>query len=162
MTAQIQVVALFIHGDRPSRPEDDAPTPMLAMPEFDVIEGRGVRQDRRYCRPADPGRVRKRQLSVIDEGTIRRHEERFGPIGLALVKAQIVLSGDLFLPDLVGHTLIFADGAHVEISVARVPCFAMDFIYPGLKDAMEQGSQGAMAMVIRGGHLTRGQQVQVT
>lgn len=152
----VRVAALYIHGDRPSRPEDDGPLPMLSMPELDLVEGCGARQDPRYFRPPDPGRIRKRQVSVIDEETIRRHEERFGPIPWNLVKSQVVLAGDCALPDLIGRVIQFDDGPAIEVSVARVPCFAMDFIHPGLKDAMESGRQGVLAMVVASGTLRRG------
>src|SRR5690348_5659391 len=94
------VAALFTHGDRSSRPEDSGPTPMLSTERFEAVTGRGIRQDRRFFRPADIGRDRKRQVSLIDEGTIKRHEARFGPIERRFIKAQIILEGDVHLSDL--------------------------------------------------------------
>lgn len=134
---------------------------MLALPAIDLIEGRGVRQDRRYSHAADPGGVRKRQVSLIDEGTIRRLEERFGAIPRNLIKSQIVLDGEVALPELIGRIIRFEGGARVRLSVPRKPCFAMDFIHPGLKAAMEGGQQGALGMVIEGGRVTPGQMVEI-
>jgi hypothetical protein len=156
-----QVVGLYIHGLRSSDPDDTEPTPMLAMPSVEAIEGQGIRQDRRYFRPADPGRDRLRQVSLIDEGTIWRHERIFGAIDRSFLKAQIILKGDVHLPNLVGWTLDFEDGAQLTISIMRKPCFAMDLIYPGLRDAMQRGEQGALARVARSGKIATGQAVQI-
>jgi hypothetical protein len=153
------VAALFIHGDHSSRPEDGAPTSMLSMQRVEAVTGRGIRQDRRFFRPADIGRDRKRQVSLIDEGTIRRHETRFGPIERRFIKAQIVLEGDVRLPDFIGHVLDFERGPQLVLAIHREPCYAMDFIAPGLKDAMEDGEQGALARVIRDGEIWVGQRV---
>ncbi|HZU14602.1 MAG TPA: hypothetical protein VFB58_17325 [Chloroflexota bacterium] len=156
-----RIAALYIHGDRSSRPEDAGPTPMLAMPRLDVVEGRGIRQDRRYFRTWQAGRERKRQVSLIDEGTIRRHEAVFGSIERNLIKSQVILDGDIHLPDLSGVRLRCEGGAELEITVERRPCFAMDFIVPGLRDAMQNGEQGALARVVHGGELWVGQTVDI-
>lgn len=153
------VVALYIHGDRSSQPEDTKPTPMLSTHEVEAVEGKGLRQDLRYFRRGDPDRGRPRQVSLIDEGTIRRHEAVFGPIDRALVKSQVVLSGDLRMPDMLGATLAFEGGAEVTLSLPRKPCFAMDLIAPGLKEAMSDGNQGALARVTRTGVIRVGQRV---
>lgn len=151
------VVALFIHGERSSQPEDSGPTPMLSMERVEAVTGRGIRQDRRFFRPADMGRDRKRQVSLIDEGTIHRHEARFGPIERRFIKAQIVLEGEVHLPDHVGWVLELEGGPSLEIAIMREPCYAMDFIAPGLKDAMEGGEQGALARVLSDGEIWVGQ-----
>jgi hypothetical protein len=134
---------------------------MLAMPRVDAVEGYGLRQDTRYFHLGDPGRDRSRQVSLIDEGTIQRHELRFGPIERSLVKAQIILAGDIYLPDLVGSVLSFEEGAELTLSVERKPCFAMDLIAPGLREAMEPRQQGVLAQVTRGGVIVVGQRVLV-
>lgn len=134
---------------------------MLAMPRVDAVAGMGLRQDVRYFRPADPGRERPRQVSLIDEGTIRRHEAVFGPIDRAFIKAQIILAGDVFLPDLLGAVLSFEDGPELILSKYREPCFAMDLIAPGLREAMQGRQQGALARVTRGGVISLGQRVLV-
>jgi hypothetical protein len=153
------VAAIYIHGDRSSRPEDTEPTPMLAVHEVEAVEGRGLRQDRRYFRRGDPGRDRLRQVSLIDEGTIRRHEAAFGPLNRSFIKSQIILSGDIFLPEMIGATLSFEGGAELVLSIPREPCFAMDFIAEGLREAMQGGQQGALARVTRSGIITAGQRV---
>jgi hypothetical protein len=134
---------------------------MLAMPRVEAVEGLGLRQDRRYYRPADPDRERKRQVSLIDEGTIRRLERRFGPIDRSLIKAQIVLEGDVFLPGMLEAALIFDGGAELTITLARRPCFAMDLIKPGLREAMEADQQGALARVTRTGIIAVGDAVRI-
>jgi hypothetical protein len=155
------VVGLYIHGARSTEPDDVRPTPMLAMPSVDAVEGLGLRQDIRYFRPGDPGRERSRQVSLIDEGTIWRHEAVFGPIDRAALKAQIILAGDVFLPGMLGAVLSFADGAELTLSIMRRPCYAMDLIAPGLKQAMQDGRQGAMARITASGAIRLGQRVTI-
>jgi MOSC domain-containing protein YiiM len=156
------VAALFIHGDRSSRPEDTAPTPMLSIGEVEAVEECGLRQDARYFTAGDPGRERKRQVSLIDESTIRRHEAFFGPIPWNTIKAQIVLEGDVPLAELIGATLTFESGAELTIAIHREPCFAMDLIAPGLREAMKGGHQGALARVTASGVIAVGMPVAVT
>ena len=158
---ETRVVSLYVHGDRPTRREDTEPTPMLAMPRVEAVEDLGLRQDRRYFRPGDPGRERKRQVSLIDEGTIRRLEQQFGPIDRSLIKAQIVLEGDVFLPGMLGSTLRFEGGAELALTIARRPCYAMDLIKSGLREAMEEDQQGALASVTRTGTIAVGNAVRI-
>ena len=159
---QTTVAALFVHGDRSSRPEDTKPTPMLSRREVEAVEGCGLRQDRRYFTAGDPGRERKRQVSLIDEGTISRHEAVFGPIAWNTIKSQLVLSGDVHLPDLIGATLTFESGAQLTIAIPRDPCFAMDLIAPGVREAMQGGHQGALARVTSSGIIAAGMAVTVS
>jgi hypothetical protein len=158
---ETRVVGLYVHGMRSSQPEDTAPTSMLAMPRVDAVEDMGLRQDERYFRRPDPGRNRLRQVSLIDEGTIWRHEAIFGPIDRALIKAQVILAGDVFLPDMLGAVLSFEDGAELTLAKYREPCFAMDLIAPGLRRAMQDRQQGALARVTRSGVISIGQRVLV-
>jgi hypothetical protein len=157
---ETRIAALYIHGDISTRPEDVAPTPMLAMPSLDLVEHRGIRQDRRFFRPANP--ARKRQVSLIDEGTIQRHEAVFGSINRAFIKSQIILAGDIRLPELLGCVLNFESGAEVSLAVPREPCYAMDLIAQGLREAMQHGEQGALGKVTRSGVVSVGDRVTVT
>jgi hypothetical protein len=155
------VAALYVHPERPARPTDTEAIPMIPVERVDAVTERGLRQDDRYFRRPDIGRERKRQVSLIDEGTIRRHEAVFGPIDRSLIKAQIILNGDFSLPDLVGSDLLFEGGAVLTIALMRKPCYAMDLIAPGLKDAMENGMQGALAMVVADGPIEVGTRVEI-
>jgi RimJ/RimL family protein N-acetyltransferase len=160
-----QVRALFLHGPHPTKPGDAAPTPMIAVERVEAVAGKGLRGDRRYLRATRrDGSENVRQVSLIDEGTLRRHEARFGPIPRELVKSQVVLAGDLRLPDLIGQRLIFGEGpeaAVLQLTILRLPCFAMDLIAPGLREAMENGEQGALARVLTAGVIAVGQPVSV-
>jgi hypothetical protein len=156
---ETRIAALYVHGDRSTRPEDTQATPMLAMPSLELVEHRGIRQDRRFFRPANPSR--KRQVSLIDEGTILRHEAVFGPIQRALVKSQVILAGDIRLPDLLGAVLVFEGGAEIALAIEREPCYAMDLISPGLRQAMEDGEQGALGRVTRSGFIAVGDRVRI-
>jgi hypothetical protein len=163
ITAQVR--ALFLHGPHPTRPGDAKPTPMIAVEQVEAVLGKGLRGDRRYL-----GATRRdasenmRQVSLIDEATLMRHEARFGAVPWELVKSQIVLAGDLRLPDLIGHSLVFGEGedaAVLQLTIPRCPCFAMDLIASGLREAMEGGEQGALARVVTGGLIVVGQPVTV-
>jgi hypothetical protein len=156
---ETRITQLYIHGDLSSRPEDTEPTPMLSMTSLELVEHRGIRQDTRFFRRADPSR--KRQVSLIDEGTIQRHEALFGPINRAFIKSQVVLDGDIRLPDLLGATLVFESGAEIVLTIDREPCFAMDLIAMGLQQAMMDGEQGALGKVTRSGIMTVGDRVSI-
>jgi len=118
----------------------------------------------RHLRLASDGRESKRQVSLIDEGTLRRHYRRFGEFPVSFVKSQVVLAGDVYLPSLLGRELVFGEGDEavvLELTIRRDPCEAMDLISPGLREAMKGGEQGALARVVRGGRLAVGQRVTV-
>jgi hypothetical protein len=159
------IVALFLHGPRPTMAGDTEPTPMIAVPDAEALAGIGLRgEPPRHVRMHPDGLESKRQVSLIDEGTLRRHYRRFGDFPLAFVKSQVVLAGGLYLPGLLGRQLIFGEGDEavvLELTVRRDPCEAMDLIYPGLREAMKNGEQGALARVVRGGRLATGQTVTV-
>lgn len=158
---QTRVAAIYVHGPRGTRPQDTEATPMLPLSTVQAVTGMGLEQDKRYFRKGDPGRERPRQVSLIDEGTISRLEARFGQIDRSLIKAQIILAGDVFLPDLVGVALEFRDGAELTLSKYREPCYAMDLIKPGLQAAMESREQGVLARVTQSGPIEVGQIVQI-
>jgi len=155
------IAKLFVHGPRSTRPEDSAPTAMLAVANVEAVVGMGLREDVRYYRRAPDAKERKRQVSLIDEGTISRLEASFGQIPHEFVKAQIVLAGEVDLPRLVGSILRFESGVELEIAVERKPCYAMDLIHSGLREAMEGGRQGALGRVTIGGRLAVGDAVTV-
>lgn len=163
--APTQVKALFVHGPHGTQENDVLPTPMIAVPRVEAVGGKGLRGDARYLRATRrDGSENLRQVSLIDEGTLARHEARFGSIRWELVKSQIVLAGDLRLPDLLGRNLVFGEGddaAILQLTIPRAPCFAMDLIVPGLREAMRDGEQGALARVLRGGVIDLGQIVTV-
>lgn len=155
------VVGLYVHGERGTTPADERPCPMLVISQVDAVKGWGLRQDARYFRPGDPGRVRRRQVSLIDEATLWRHEATFGPLDRALIKAQIILEGDVPLPSLTGSRLLFEGGAELTLTQPRKPCYAMDLIVGGLQNAMRDGRQGALAMVTDSGPISVGQKIAV-
>ncbi|GAC1430590.1 MAG: hypothetical protein NVSMB65_04060 [Chloroflexota bacterium] len=162
MVVTTRVRALFLHGPTGFGDHDTAPIPMIAVQSVEAVAGRGLRGDTRFFGATRrDGRENLRQVSLIDEGTVARHEERFGPIPLEVVKAQIVLAGDLRLSDLIGGRLVFGEGdeaAILELTIPRYPCRAMEAIAPGLEEAMKNGEQGALARVRRGGLIRVGQQ----
>jgi hypothetical protein len=121
----------------------------------------GLKEDRRFFRRPPDDYERKRQVSVIDEGTIWRLEKQFGLIAREFIKAQVVLEGDVFLPGLIGSVLAFESGAALTVAIERIPCYAMDLIAPGMRDAMRNGQQGALARVTASGVISLGDAVQV-
>jgi hypothetical protein len=121
----------------------------------------GLREDARYFRLPPDAHERKRQVSLIDEGTIWKLESRFEPISREFIKAQIILEGDVHLPSLMGSTLRFAGGAELTLALTRVPCYAMDLVASGLREAMEDGMQGALGKVATTGRIAVGDAVSV-
>src|SRR5437879_13573159 len=86
--APTQVKALFVHGPRATQQTDTVPTPMIAVPRVEAVAGKGLRGDPRYLRTTRrDGSENLRQVSLIDEGTLARHEARFGPIRWELLKS---------------------------------------------------------------------------
>ncbi len=159
------VAALYLHGPQPSRPEDTAPTPMIPVEDVLALAQIGLAgSPPRHLRERFEGQESKRQVSLIDEGTLRRLHARFGEFPTEFVKSQVVLAGDVHLPSLLGRVLVFGDGEEVavlELTIRRDPCEEMDLISPGLREAMKNGEQGALARVVRGGRIARGQTVTV-
>jgi hypothetical protein len=158
---ETRVTALYTHGRRSTRPEDEGPTAMVPHEAVEAVEGMGLREDTRYFRLPPDAHERKRQVSLIDEGTIWRLESRFGPISREFIKAQIVLEGDVHLSSLIGSTLRFAGGAELTLALTRKPCYAMDLIAAGMREAMEDGMQGALAKVATTGRIAVGDAVSV-
>lgn len=158
---QSRVVNLYVHSSRSSRPEDDKPTAMIPIDAVEAVQETGLREDSRYFRKPPEEYERKRQISLIDKGTLWRLEKQFETIPREFVKAQIVLEGDVFLPDLVGSQLVFDGEAELTISMPRKPCFAMDLIATGVRNAMENGQQGALARVTASGRIVVGSRVDV-
>lgn len=161
--ATTRVRCLYLHGPRPSREDDAGPTPMRPVQATAALAGQGLPEDGRYLHPVRPDGIEsKRQVSLIDEATLERHSARFGTIPWDAVKSQIVLAGALHLPDYLGHYLVFGEGVDavaLQLTIPRHPCFAMDLIVPGLRAAMENGQQGALARVVQGGTLRVDQHV---
>jgi hypothetical protein len=160
------VAGLYLHGPRPSQPGDTEPTPMIAVPEVTALAGKGLADspERHLRAPLPDGREHNRQVSLIDEGTLIRHRARFGPFSDAVVKSQIVLSGSVNLPELLGRELVFGAGEEavvLHLSIRRDPCEEMDLIASGLREAMRHGQQGALARVVRGGRIVLGQIVTI-
>jgi hypothetical protein len=166
-TITTTVTALYLHGPRQTMPGDVAPTPMIAIQEVAALAGVGLQGEAtRHLRDRLPdGRESKRQVSLIDEATLARHYERFGDFPEEFVKAQVVLAGDVHLPDLLDRELMFGeseDAAILQLTIRRDPCEAMDLITSGLREAMKNGEQGALARVVRGGRIAVGQTVTVS
>jgi hypothetical protein len=157
--------ALYVHGTRPSMDGDTEPTPMIAVADVEAITGVGLRGAARHMRKLGPtGKESKRQVSLIDEATVARHRARFGDFPMEWVKSQLILAGDIRLPDLLGREVLLGEGDDaviLQLTIMRDPCEAMDLIAPGLRAAMADGEQGALARVVRGGRIAIGQKVTI-
>src|SRR5438445_377549 len=115
-TVTTTVRALFLHGPRPTMDGDTEPTPMIAVDEVEAITGIGLRGEERYMRATRrDGVENKRQVSLIDQGTLDRHRAQFGEFPLEFVKSQIVLAGDVHLPDFLGREVVFGEGDDAAI-----------------------------------------------
>lgn len=160
------VSALFLHSPRGAQRDDTTPIAMIPVPHVEAVTATGLRGDKRFFhKTRRDGRENLRQVSLIDEGTLERLRERCGPVPTEMVKSQIVLAGSVRLTDLLGRTLTFGPGEEapvLQLTIKRDPCYIMDIITPGLQKAMENGEQGALARVVRGGLIMVGQSVTIS
>jgi hypothetical protein len=137
---------------------------MRVVDEVEAVTATGLRNRRYFASTRRNGHENVRQVSLIDEGTLARLEPRFGPIPLAVVKSQIVLAGDIRLPDLSGRDVIVGEGDDaviLQLTIERDPCRSMDLIAPGLCEAMRDGELGMFARVLQGGTIRVGQPVTI-
>ena len=125
---------------------------MISVPEFDLVAGQGIVQDKRYFgRKSRNGEPTKRQLTLIEREQIAEHAAILGlpSIREGLVRSNIETE-DIDLVPLAGLRLRIGT-AVILIGKPRDPCEKMDRIAPGLKALMDHGKQGVLAQVIESG-----------
>lgn len=154
---------------------------MISRPTLTLVQDKGIKEDTRYFdlkTRKDRFKPSPRQVSIIDRGMISWHARQqqcpmFLPgtirtnIETKMKKITTMPPNDESDPpacpyvDLlgddppVGGGLVQlgdgTDAAVIQITVARIPCWEMDYISPGLQNAMKRDRQGALASVVQSG-----------
>jgi MOSC domain-containing protein YiiM len=142
---------------------------------IDLVEGRGVAGDAHYGETVqhlsrkrrDPGQVNLRQVHLVhaellDELTAKGYDVRAGLLGENVTTRGVDL---LALPT--GTRLRLGPAAVLEVTGLRNPCHQIDDCRPGvLREVLDRAADGGvvrragvMAVVVRGGAVTRGDQI---
>jgi MOSC domain-containing protein YiiM len=149
------VVSLHLHPSEPG-------APMLAAECLTLVAGKGIQEDGRYFgrTSRSTGQPSRRQLSLIEREQLAEHAAVLGmqtiPPGAA--RANIETTG-IDLGSLRGQQVELGE-AVVLLYAVRDPCPKMDAICVGLRNLMENGRQGVMAQVVRGGRVRVGDSVR--
>jgi MOSC domain-containing protein YiiM len=135
---------------------------MRSIDQIEVVEQKGIRQNppRKFgVVSRSTGRPSKRQVTLIEREQIAEHAATLGlaKIVPGAVRSNIETSG-IDLVSLVGRE-VRVGHAVLLFYEARTPCEQMDSICPGLRALMENGRQGVLAQVVRGGIIRVGDEV---
>lgn len=127
--------------------------PLRAIESVNLVEGKGILEDTRFL-----GRKR-RQVTLIEREQLARHADvlGIGEITPGAARANIETAG-MDLQQFVGYRLRVGE-AVVEIYAPRTPCHKMDRICQGLRELMENGKQGVLATVVKGGAIRVGDSI---
>jgi MOSC domain-containing protein YiiM len=127
--------------------------PLLAIESLNLVEGKGVLEDTRFL-----GRTR-RQVTLIEREQLARHADvlGIGEIAPGAARANIETTG-MDLQRFIGHRLRIGETV-LHVYAPRTPCHKMDRICQGLRELMENGKQGVLAMVVKSGCIKVGDQI---
>src|SRR5688572_29170301 len=157
MSSEIQcgrIASLHVHGAHGE--------PMLTVPEFELVAGKGIVQDTRYfARKSRNGEPTKRQVTLIEREQIAEH---CAVLGLTSIPPGVVRSNI----ETEGINLAALAGRHLRVGTAvlligkpRDPCDKMDQIAPGLRQLMDHGKQGVLATVVVSGTVRLSDEISV-
>jgi MOSC domain-containing protein YiiM len=150
-----KVLSLHLHPEKSGGP-------FSQVSSFEVVAEKGILGNPRYFgRVSRNGQPGKRQITLIEREQIKAHA---GALGLAsippgIVRSNVETSG-IDLASLVGRTVQIGN-AILYIYELRLPCEKMDAICTGLRNLMENGRQGVLAQIIRGGTISVGDIISV-
>jgi MOSC domain-containing protein YiiM len=127
--------------------------PLLAIESVNLVEGKGILEDTRFL-----GR-RRRQVTLIEREQLARHADALGvgEIAPGAARANIETTG-MDLERFIGHRLRIGETI-LHINAPRTPCHKMDRICQGLRELMENGKQGVLATVVKGGSIRVGDSI---
>ena len=134
---------------------------MVPVEEFEAVEGKGIRENKRYFgRMTRAGTPSKRQVTLIEREQVDAHAVNLGLMKIVpgRVRSNIECTG-IDLVSLVGREVEVGE-AILYFYEPRVPCEKMDDICQGLRALMENGKQGVLAQVIRSGRIKVGDTVR--
>jgi hypothetical protein len=136
-------------------------TPGAALQSVEVIEvvaGQGIQDEPRYFGKLSrsTSQPSRRQVSLIERERIAEHAVALSrqSIPAGMVRANIETFG-IDLIQLVDSEIQIG-GAVLFLYEPRKPCEKMDAVCSGLRALMEDGRQGVMAEVVRGGTIRVG------
>jgi MOSC domain-containing protein YiiM len=148
------VASLHVHPTEPG-------APLSKVESVEMVADRGIVGDTRYFSriSSSTGKHSRRQVSLIECEQIAGHAATLGleTIAPGTVRANIETSG-IDLVKLVGRQVMVGE-AVLHFYEARKPCPKMDAAASGLRQMMENGRQGVMAQVVRGGRVSIGDPV---
>lgn len=133
---------------------------LLPAAEFNMVSGKGIREDKRYFgRRNREGLPSKRQVTIIEREILRDHASALGIADLAPGEARsnIEVTG-ISLVSLIGRNVQIGE-AIVQFVEPRTPCHKMDKLAKGLRALMENGRQGVIAIVVKDGKVRPGDSI---
>jgi MOSC domain-containing protein YiiM len=135
--------------------------PLIAVNEFNLVAEKGIREDSRYFgRTNRAGGPAKRQVSLIEREMIDTHAAALGvELPAGDVRSNIETTG-IDLVALVGCEVRIGE-AVLSFIEPRTPCKKMDQLAMGLRELMENGRQGVIAMVTQSGRIRPGDSITV-
>jgi MOSC domain-containing protein YiiM len=134
---------------------------MQSLAQLELVEQKGIAEDRRYFGRVSRGRPSKRQVTVIEREQISEHAATLGVQSFApgAVRSNIEIEGLALVP-WIGRS-VRVGSAVLEFVEPRIPCHKMDALAPGLRALMENGGQGVIARVAVSGIVRVGDEISV-
>jgi MOSC domain-containing protein YiiM len=141
------VASLHVHPARSGEP-------LLAVECVNLIEGKGIVEDTRFFE-----RKPRRQVTLIEREQLSAHADALGigEIAPGAARSNIETTG-IDLQRLLGRRVRIGE-AVLKLDKPRTPCHKMDLISYGLRELMEDGRQGVLALVLKGGAIRVGDTV---
>ncbi len=150
-----RVASLHVHPDV-------ARSALIDVDEFNLVAEKGIREDKRYFgRTRQDGSPSKRQVTLIEREMIRDHGTALGAeFSPGDVRSNIETEG-VDLIKLIGSEVTIGEVV-LRFVEPRTPCHQMDALAQGLRELMENGRQGVIAIVVVGGRIRPGDEVRAT
>ena len=134
---------------------------LASLPELNLVQDKGIVEDTRYFGRRKEGRPSKRQVTLIEREVIRQHAAALGVDDFApgVVRSNIETEG-VDLMALMGRNVQVGE-AVLRFVEPRTPCHQMEALVKGLRALMEDGRQGVIATVVKGGRIRVGDAINV-
>jgi MOSC domain-containing protein YiiM len=133
--------------------------PLSEVPEFNLVEEKGITEDKRYFGRLNYGKPAKRQVTLIEREVIDRHAAALGAdFDPGQVRSNIETTG-IDLISLLGQEVQIGEATLLFVE-PRTPCHKMDELAPGLRELMENSRQGIFAGVLKSGRVRPGDTIQ--
>ncbi len=142
------VVSLHLHPPQSGRP-------MLPASELTLVADKGIVEDERYF-----DRKSRRKVTLIEREQLEQHAAALGVVSFSpgQARSNIETTG-ISLVSLIGRDVQVGE-AVLHFHAPRTPCHQMDALAQGLRELMEDGKQGVLATVVKGGVIHPGDVVK--